>query len=172
MKRSPSGPLLALRNLDVWLPDAGGVERHVIKRVSLQLEGGRVVALVGESGSGKTLLGRSLIGLLPWTAKWRADELRLDGQALESASRAEWRTIRGRKAGLIFQEPMTSFNPSMRIGAQIAEAIRLHSRLTAAQIRRAACELLARVKVPDPEGALRRYPHEFSGGMRQRMMLA
>jgi peptide/nickel transport system ATP-binding protein len=165
-------PLLSLRNLDVHLPDVTGGERQVLKGISLQLDPGRVFALVGESGSGKTLLGRALIGLLPPAAKWRADELALDGQDLTRASGSEWRAVRGCKIGLIFQEPMTSLNPTMRIGAQIGEAMRLHTGLTEGQIRRAACELLARVRIPDPEAALLRFPHEFSGGMRQRIMLA
>ncbi len=165
-------PLLALRNLDVHLPDGAGGERQILKNVSLQLDPGRVFALVGESGSGKTLLGRTLIGLLPPAARWRADELALDGRDLTRASRGEWRAVRGCKVGLIFQEPMTSLNPSMRIGAQIGEAMRLHTTLTQGQIRHAAHELLARVRIPDPEAALLRFPHEFSGGMRQRIMLA
>jgi peptide/nickel transport system ATP-binding protein len=167
-----SEPLLTLRNLDVRLPDGAGGERQVIRNVSLQLEPGRVFALVGESGSGKTLLGRSLMGLLPPTARWRTDQLTLDGQDLTGASRREWRAVRGCKVGMIFQEPMSSLNPTMRIGAQIAEAMRLHSNLSEGQIGRAACELLARVRIPDPESALQRFPHQFSGGMRQRIMLA
>ena len=167
-----AAPLLTLRNLDVHLPDGAGGERQVLKNVSLQLDPGRVFALVGESGSGKTLLGRTLIGLLPPAAKWRADELALEGRDLTRASRGEWRAVRGCKVGLIFQEPMTSLNPSMRIGAQIGEAMRLHTTLTQDQIRHAARELLARVRIPDPEAALLRFPHEFSGGMRQRIMLA
>ena len=146
----PAEPLLTLRGLDVSLPGGAGGERQVIKGVSLQLHPGRVFALVGESGSGKTLLGRTLIGLLPPTARWRADELSLDGQDLARASRSQWRAVRGSKIGMIFQEPMTSLNPSMRVGAQIAEAMRLHSSLTDDQIRRASCELLARVRIPDP----------------------
>ena len=168
----PTEPLLTLRGLEVSLPDGAGGERQVIKGVSFQLKPGRVFALVGESGSGKTLLGRTLIGLLPPTARWRADELSLDGHDLTRASRSKWRAVRGSRIGMIFQEPMTSLNPSMKVGTQIAEAMRLHTSLTDDQIRRTSCELLARVRIPDPEAALQRFPHQFSGGMRQRIMLA
>ena len=172
MTQSPRSPLLTVRNLNVAFARAGHSPRQVIKDLSLTIERGRIFALVGESGSGKTLFGRSLLGLLPATARCEVEKLTLDGIDLANASPLAWRSVRGRKVGLIFQEPMVSLNPSLKIGAQIGEAMRLHTDLSAAEIARQACDLLRRVRVPDPEAALERYPHEFSGGIRQRVMLA
>lgn len=159
--------ILDLKNLDISFGD-----KHVVRNASLRLERGEVFALVGESGSGKTLLGRSLLGLLPSAATSAAENLSLDGEDLSNAPQSRWRKVRGSKVGLIFQEPMVSLNPSLTIGAQLAEAMKLHTGLSLSQIREMACELLAKVHVPDPAAALRRFPHQFSGGLRQRIMLA
>ena len=159
--------ILDLKNLNISFGD-----RHVVRNASLRLERGEVFALVGESGSGKTLLGRSLLGLLPPAATSAAERLVLDGDDLSKAPQSRWRSVRGSKVGLIFQEPMVSLNPSLPIGTQLAEAMRLHTKLSLPKIREMACELLAKVRVPDPAAALHRFPHQFSGGLRQRIMLA
>jgi len=159
--------ILDLKNLSISFGD-----RHVVRNASLRLERGEVFALVGESGSGKTLLGRSLLGLLPPAATSAAERLVLDGDDLSKAPQSRWRSVRGSKVGLIFQEPMVSLNPSLPIGTQLAEAMRLHTKLSLPKIREMACELLAKVRVPDPAAALHRFPHQFSGGLRQRIMLA
>ena len=134
---------------------------------------GRMTALVGESGSGKTLAARSILGLQPPGLLLSPDSrILFDGEDLTRASPAQMRAIRGARIGMIFQEPMVSLNPSMRIGEQLAEAMRLHTRLSARQIRAESLRMLERVQIRDPEACLSAWPHEFSGGMRQRIMIA
>jgi oligopeptide/dipeptide ABC transporter ATP-binding protein len=169
--------LLELRGLTVELPTQGGWVRPV-NEVSLRLERGASLGLVGESGSGKTMLSLALMGLLPMGARVggsaKFDSANHSGAAdLAALKEDEWTGIRGRKIAMVFQEPMTALNPVMRVGKQIAEAIRVHHRgLNSEKISLRVVEALSRASVPEPELRARQYPHELSGGLRQRVLIA
>ncbi|MBW8812834.1 MAG: ABC transporter ATP-binding protein [Caulobacterales bacterium] len=139
---------------------------------SLALDPGEFVALVGESGSGKTLAARTILGLLPPGVRRTAGQVLFEGRDVTNLAPGPLRALRGGAIGMVFQEPMASLNPAMTIGAQLDEGLRLHTALPAAARRAAAIEMLARVRITDPARRLASYPHEFSGGMRQRIMLA
>lgn len=161
-------PVLSVDDLEISFG-----ARPVVKGVSFQLAPGEIMALVGESGSGKSMLGRAIMGLLPGGGAVTRGRILFQNQEVTSqGSQEELRLMRGRQVGLIFQEPLSSLNPSMRIGEQMYEAMREHTDLTEAQIRERALEMLRQVKLRNPEALLKRYPHEFSGGMRQRIMIA
>jgi len=166
------GPLLRIDGLSVDFRTDDGVV-HAVTDVSLTVEAGEIVAVVGESGSGKTVTAMSVLRLLPRAADVSADAISFRGTDLRALSAAELRKIRGGPVGMIFQDPMTALNPVMTIGAQVAEAVVLHQ---ARQDKKAAwqraVELLRLVGVPDPAERVKQYPHEFSGGMRQRAMIA
>jgi oligopeptide/dipeptide ABC transporter ATP-binding protein len=163
--------LLQVRNLVVELGTAAGVVRPV-NGVSLAVKAGECVGLVGESGSGKTMLSLALMGLLPAKARV-SGEILLDGKDLAGLSEEEWRGVRGGEIAMIFQEPMTSLNPVLRIGAQIEEAIRAHdSRADSGSVRARMLEALRMAAVPEPEERARQFPHQLSGGLRQRAMIA
>jgi peptide/nickel transport system ATP-binding protein len=162
-----AAPLLSVEGLRV---EAGGIP--VVQDVSFRIAAGEMLALVGESGSGKTATGRAILGLLPPGLTRAAGAIRLGGEDLARVAPARLRELRGGAIGMVFQEPMVSLNPAMTIGAQLGEALALHSRLSPEAQRAACLAMLRRVQIADPEGCLRAYPHEFSGGMRQRIMLA
>src|SRR5688500_7131327 len=164
--------ILSIRGLTVSVAKGEGVRATVVDAVDLDVAPGEIVALVGESGSGKTMIGRSILRLLPPVARIDAGEVRFEGVDLVRAPEPELRRIRGARIGMVFQEPMVSLNPALRVGYQMAEALRLHGRLTAREIRGRSIAMLERVKIVDPERCLDCHPHEFSGGMRQRIMLA
>ncbi len=164
-------PLLQVRDLTVGFP-AGRDEVSVVDGVALEVRPGEILALVGESGSGKTMAARAMIGLLPPPLRVTGGAIRFKGRDLVGLEERQLRRLRGAEIGMIFQEPMVSLNPSLTIGRQMAEAMVLHTGLSRPEIRRASIEMLARVQIAEPERALARYPHEFSGGMRQRIMLA
>ena len=167
------GPdILSVENLCVDIRGAGGSRTRVVDGVSLTLGQGEIVALVGESGSGKTMIGRALLRLLPPVASVSGGALLFKGRDLLSLPASEMRGLRGRRIGMVFQEPMTSLNPSLKVGVQMAEALRLHAGLSRAEARRHGIAMLKRVKIADPERSFDAYPHQFSGGMRQRIMLA
>ncbi|MDR3537621.1 MAG: ABC transporter ATP-binding protein [Acetobacteraceae bacterium] len=162
--------LVEIENLRVQFPTATGMS-EAVRNVSLTL-GQEKLGIVGESGSGKSLTARSIMRLLPSNARITADRLQFDGIDLLTADEPALRRIRGRRAGLIMQDPKYSLNPVMTAGAQIAEAWRVHrggSRKVAAQ---AAIDLLAQVQIRDPARVAGSYPHELSGGMGQRVMIA
>ncbi|MBK0329761.1 ABC transporter ATP-binding protein [Rhodobacteraceae bacterium F11138] len=145
----------------------------VIHGADLTLHRGEIMALVGESGSGKSVLGRAILGLLPGGGRVSAGQIDFDGHDITAPDTPEeLRRLRGRRIGMIFQEPLTSLNPNMRIGEQMAEAMRQHTDLGPRQIRDRAIDMLRQVRLKDPEALLNRFPHEFSGGMRQRIMIA
>jgi oligopeptide/dipeptide ABC transporter ATP-binding protein len=168
--------LLDVRSLTVELPTPLGWVRPV-NQVSLKIAKGESLGLVGESGSGKTMLSLALMGLLPTGSRVSGEAFLNAGEAptknLAQLTDAEWRAVRGREAAMIFQEPMTSLNPVMRIGPQIAEAIRAHEpRITNAATQQRTIEALQHASVPEPQVRARQYPHQLSGGLRQRAMIA
>jgi peptide/nickel transport system ATP-binding protein len=163
--------LLEVKDFRTWFHTERGTVRAV-DGVSFSLERGRTLGVVGESGSGKTVLSRSLMGLLARTNIERSGEVIFEGQNLLDFDFDDMHTILGAKIAMIFQDPMTSLNPVMRIGRQLAEAPRLHQHLSKSEARALARDLLRSVHIPDPDRTLRRYPHELSGGMRQRVMIA
>ena len=168
---SAAPKLLDIRGLEVTFPIPG---REVVacQDVDLTINAGEIHAVVGESGSGKTMAARSILRLLPPPAIITGGSIQFEGRDLVGASEKEMQKIRGARIGMIFQEPLVSLNPALKIGYQMAETMRLHTDLSAEEIRQKAVEMLRAVKMPDPEGCLERYPHEFSGGMRQRIMIA
>ncbi|MDB5707207.1 MAG: peptide transporter ATP-binding protein [Sphingomonas bacterium] len=167
-----TGALLGITGLRIEAMEPDGTPRPLLLDFSLDIGAGEVVAIVGESGSAKTLATRAIVGLLPPGVRQTAGSILFDGQDLALVSAAGMRRIRGGEIGMVFQEPMTSLNPSMRIGRQLEEALRLHRHMTAGERRGAVLAMLERVRIADPERCLDAYPHEFSGGMRQRIMLA
>ncbi len=175
--RSDSQPLLRIRDLAVsFAPSSqgGGDERRVaVDGVSLSLHAGQMLAVVGESGSGKSVTALSVLGLLPQNqATVERGEIEFEGRDLLRISRRELLRVRGGQIAMIFQEPMTSLNPVYTIGEQIIEAIQLHQTRNTQQAQAIAIQSLERVGIRDPAQRLRAYPHQFSGGMRQRVMIA
>ena len=162
--------LVEIRNLRIAFDTPTGPQ-HAVRGVSLRL-GREKLGIVGESGSGKSLTARSLLRLLPGNARVQADRLAFDGIDVLAASERQMRSIRGRRAGLILQDPKYSLNPVMRVGRQVAEAWRLHKGGSARTARAAAVDLLAQVLIRDPARVADSYPHELSGGMGQRVMIA
>ncbi len=164
------GPLLDVDRLSVRFDtDEGPV--LAVRDVSFQVARGEIVALVGESGCGKSMTAMSILDLLPPGAR-RTGAIRLVGRDITRVSAAEMRSIRGRQISMIFQEPMTSLNPSFTIGFQIGEVLRRHEHLSRGAARARAIELLDLVRIPAPAQRVREYPHQLSGGMRQRVMIA
>jgi peptide/nickel transport system ATP-binding protein len=162
-------PLLDVRDLTLRVGRNGPV---VVSHVDFTVARGEIVGIVGESGSGKTLAARAVMGLVPQVVTQIAGSVRFEGEDIAAMSPKRLRALRGAKVGMVFQEPMTSLNPSMRIGEQLEEGLALHRRLDASERRALILDMLARVGLRDPQGALAAYPHQFSGGMRQRIMLA
>ncbi|MEU8473150.1 ABC transporter ATP-binding protein [Streptomyces sp. NPDC029006] len=146
---------------------------RAVDSVDLRLEAGETLAVVGESGSGKTVTALSLLGLNPPEPVCSTTgSLRLDGTDLGTLGDKEWRAVRGRRVAMVFQDPGSALNPLLTIGTQITDAVRAHERLTREQARRRAVEALEQARMPEPESRLRQYPHELSGGMRQRAAIA
>lgn len=163
--------LLAVEDLRVaYSTPAGDV--MAVNGVSFNVDDGEIVALVGESGCGKTTVGRSLIGLLPSGGRVVAGDIRFENKSVRALSRRELRSLRGAGIGVVFQDPLSAFDPLFPVGKQIAEAIRAHERIGSSAAHQRAVELLREVEIPDPGARARSYPHELSGGMRQRAMLA
>ncbi len=164
------GPLLQVEGLSVVLSTARGSLRAV-SEVSLSLAPGRALGIVGESGSGKTMLSRAILRLLPRNATV-SGTARLDGRDIYALQRRELQDLRGRELAVIFQDPMTSLNPVLSIGSQIVEGLREHLGLSREAAAARAVELLAAVGIPEPERRARQFPHQLSGGMRQRVAIA
>jgi peptide/nickel transport system ATP-binding protein len=162
--------MLAIENLRVAFPTRTGLALAV-RGVSLEV-GREKLGIVGESGSGKSTLGRAVLRLLPPSARITADRLTFEDVDLLRASKAQWRELRGGRIGMVLQDPKYSLNPVMRVGAQIAECLSDHQGLRGRRARRRVLELLADVRIRDPERVARAYPHELSGGMGQRVMIA
>ena len=166
-------PLLEVRDLRVSFPAPGGGRVCPVDGVGFALERGKTLALVGESGSGKSLTSLALLQLVPPPGRIDAGStVVLDGTDVLALSGEKLRDLRGRRIGMIFQDPMTSLNPVFTVGDQITEGIRAHERISRQEARARALALLQEVGIPDPEARLKAYPHQLSGGMRQRVMIA
>jgi oligopeptide/dipeptide ABC transporter ATP-binding protein len=166
-----TAPALRVRDLQVELKLHHGAV-HAVRGASFAVERGEALGVVGESGSGKTMALRSIVGLLPRVGEITGGAIELDGEDLVTASEARRRELRGSSVAMVFQEPMTALNPVMRVGEQIAEIPRQRLGRTRAQASDRALELMKLVGIPDPARRMRAYPHELSGGLRQRVMIA
>ncbi|MGA8031832.1 MAG: ABC transporter ATP-binding protein [Casimicrobiaceae bacterium] len=164
-------PLLEVRDLRVEFPTRSGT-LVAVEGVSFRIAPGEVLGVVGESGAGKSLTGAAIIGLLEPPGRISAGEIRLDGMRIDNLSQDAMRRIRGRRIGAIFQDPLTSLNPLYSIGRQLVETIRTHLDLGEAAARQRAIDLLREVGIPAAERRIDHYPHQFSGGMRQRVVIA
>jgi peptide/nickel transport system ATP-binding protein len=163
--------ILQVQDLTVQFPTRRGT-LTAVDSVSFSIAPGEVLGVVGESGAGKSMTGLAVIGLLEPPGRIAAGEVRLEGQRIDHLKHEEMRRIRGRKIGVIFQDPLTSLNPLYTIGQQLEETILTHLPLTGAQARQRALDLLREVGIPAPEARYGNYPHHFSGGMRQRVVIA
>ena len=164
-------PLLEVKSLCTsFLTDAGEV--RAVDHVSFSVEAGKLMGLVGESGSGKTATVLSVMRLLPETARITEGEILFEGQNLLALPEPQMRAIRGARIAMIFQEPMTSLNPVFTIGSQVGEAVRLHQHTKRRETHERVIEALRLVGIADPERRINDYPHQLSGGMRQRVMIA
>ncbi|MFG1283023.1 ABC transporter ATP-binding protein [Xanthobacter autotrophicus] len=161
------GALLDVRGLTIAFPRA-----MPVRGLSLTVEPGETVALVGESGSGKSLTALALLRLLPERARIAAGEIHFAGRDLARLPDRDLRSVRGRDIAMVFQEPMTSLNPVLSVGQQIIEVVRLHQGISRRAARARAVELLDLVRIPEPHRRVDEFPHELSGGMRQRVMIA
>ena len=163
--------LLSVRDLRTYFYQDKSVTRAV-DGVSFEIRRGQTVCLVGESGCGKSLTALSIMGLVPFPGKVVSGEILFHGEDLLKKDEAEMRRCRGRQIGMIFQEPMTSLNPVLKIGYQISEVYRVHAHLSREEAREKSIEMLRMVNIPEPEQRYNEYPHQLSGGMRQRVMIA
>jgi peptide/nickel transport system ATP-binding protein len=164
-------PLLEVRNLRVEFPTRQGT-LCAVDDLSFEIAPGELLGVVGESGAGKSLTGMAIIGLLEPPGRIAAGEIRLEGERIDNLPAEAMRRIRGKRIGAIFQDPLTSLNPLFTIGEQLVETIDTHLQTGRNAARRRAIDLLAEVGMPAPELRLEQYPHQFSGGMRQRVVIA
>jgi oligopeptide transport system ATP-binding protein len=164
-------PILEVENLQTSFYGRGG-EVKVLDGISFTVHEGEIVALVGESGSGKSVTSLSIMGLLPNNGKVKGGSIRFMGEDLLKKSEREMQKVRGGQLSMIFQDPMTSLNPVLTVGEQLMETLRWHMGMDNVKARARAAELLGLVGIPNPADRLNQYPHEFSGGMRQRVMIA
>ncbi|TQV81858.1 ABC transporter ATP-binding protein [Denitrobaculum tricleocarpae] len=169
-RADPVKPVLAVQNLSIGFK---GINSNLVDGVSFSVAPGETLCLVGESGCGKSITALSLMGLLPSPpAEITSGRAAFDGKDLLSLPKSEISEIRGDRIAMVFQEPMTSLNPVYTVGEQISEAVRRHRKVTKAEALDRALEMLKRVRIPAPEKRLKEYPHQLSGGMRQRVMIA
>ncbi|MBI3451275.1 MAG: ABC transporter ATP-binding protein [Rhodospirillales bacterium] len=166
-----TAPVLSVRGLRLDFVTRRGV-LTALDNVSFDIAKGEVLGLVGESGAGKSVTGAAIIGLIEPPGRIAGGEVRLSGERIDNLAPDALRRIRGRRIGVIFQDPLTSLNPLFRIGDQLVETIQIHTPLTQAQARQRAVDLLTEVGIPAAEKRVDAYPHEFSGGMRQRVVIA
>ncbi|MCX8995895.1 ABC transporter ATP-binding protein [Rhizobiaceae bacterium BDR2-2] len=163
-------PLVQVDRLNLHV--RGDSHLHIVRDVSFKIAPGEIVGIVGESGSGKTMVARSLMSLQPPAIELTGGDILFRGQSIPGMPAKQLRRLRGAEIGMVFQEPMTSLNPSMTIGRQLDEPLKLHSRATTQERHARIVDILRRVGIQEPEAALSAFPHQFSGGMRQRIMLA
>ena len=164
-------PVLEVRNLRVEFPNRRG-NLVAVNDVSFTVNEGEVLGVVGESGAGKSMTGSAVIGLLEPPGRIAGGEVLLDGERIDNLSPEAMRRIRGKRIGMVFQDPLTSLNPLYTVGRQLTETIQTHQNVSDAQARKQAIDLLAEVGIPAPEKRIDQYPHQFSGGMRQRVVIA
>ena len=164
-------PLLQVQNLRVEFPGRHG-SLLALDDISFDIAPGEILGVVGESGAGKSLTGAAIIGLLEPPGRIAGGQILLDGQRIDNLDADQMRRIRGRQIGAVFQDPLTSLNPLYTVGRQLVETILTHLPMTAAQARDRAIDLLRQTGIPAPEARIDQYPHQFSGGMRQRVVIA
>jgi peptide/nickel transport system ATP-binding protein len=165
-----NAPILSIRSLSA-VSELGNAE-PILRNVSLDLKAGETLGIVGESGAGKSTIAKALLGVLPRTVRITGGEILFEGRDLRTLPRLETRAIFGDAIALVPQDPMTALNPGRRIEAQLTDGLRLRRGMNAREARTRALELLAEVRIRDPERVLRAYPHQLSGGMRQRVLIA
>lgn len=163
--------MLRVNNLSISFSDRGVLE-EAVKNVTFSMEQGEILGIVGESGSGKTLTALTIAGLIKSNASLDGGEVLLEGTDLLQLSKKEWREYQGNQISMIFQEPMTALNPTMKIGRQVEEALLLHTKIAKTERKKLALEALEDVELENVEALYHKYPHELSGGMRQRVMIA
>lgn len=166
-----TSPILSVRDLVVTFPTRRGT-LTALDGVSFDIMPGEILGVVGESGAGKSMTGSAIIGLIEPPGRISGGSIRLKGERIDNLSQEQMRKIRGRKIGMVFQDPLTSLNPLYRVGHQLVETIMTHTTLTETQARNRALDLLKEVGIPAAEKRLDAYPHQFSGGMRQRVVIA
>ncbi|HEV2554020.1 MAG TPA: ABC transporter ATP-binding protein [Bosea sp. (in: a-proteobacteria)] len=171
MPSEDTAPILSVRDLTVEFVTRRGTLR-ALDRISFDVARGEVLGVVGESGAGKSVTGSAIIGLIDPPGRIAGGEVRLAGERIDNLPPEAMRKVRGKRIGMIFQDPLTSLNPLYRISEQLIETIRVHTDLDAGQARARAIALLDEVGIPAPEKRIDSYPHEFSGGMRQRVVIA
>jgi peptide/nickel transport system ATP-binding protein len=164
-------PVLSVRDLRVEFVTRRGI-LNAIDGVSFEIAKGEVLGVVGESGAGKSVTGSAVIGLIDPPGRIAGGEILLSGMRIDDLPQEEMRKVRGKRIGMIFQDPLTSLNPLYRVGEQLIETIRTHTGMSATAARKRAIDLLAEVGIPAPDRRIDGYPHEFSGGMRQRVVIA
>ena len=164
-------PVLSVRDLVVEIPTRHGVLKPV-DRVSYDLAPGEILGVVGESGAGKSMTGNAVIGLLDRPAHIAGGEIHLKGRRIDNLSPKDMRRVRGKEIGMVFQDPLTSLNPLLPVGDQLTETIQTHLQVTASEARARALKALEEVGIPAASERMGSYPHEFSGGMRQRVVIA
>ncbi|KQL21410.1 ABC transporter ATP-binding protein [Cytobacillus solani] len=164
--------VLEVEELKVGIKDEDGGKIAIVNGINFHLHKGETLGIVGESGCGKSMTSLSLMGLLPAGVERHGGDIRLGNLNFNSFNKKDWRQIRGKKIAMIFQEPMSSLNPVYTVGAQINEMILNHERVSKKEARNRALEMLKLVGIPRPEQVLNEYPHQLSGGMRQRVMIA
>lgn len=164
-------PVLSVRDLRVEFVTRRGILK-AIDGISFDIGKGEVLGVVGESGAGKSVTGSAVIGLIDPPGRIAGGEVLLSGMRIDNLPPEEMRRVRGKRIGMIFQDPLTSLNPLYRVSEQLVETIRTHTNLSASAARKRAIDLLAEVGIPAPERRIDSYPHEFSGGMRQRVVIA
>ena len=166
-----SQPLLQVRNLRVEFPNRHGT-LLALDDISFDIAPGEILGVVGESGAGKSLTGAAIIGLLEPPGRVAGGQILLDGRRIDKLDADQMRQVRGRQIGAVFQDPLTSLNPLYTVGRQLIETIQTHLPLDARQARERAIDLLRQTGIPAPEARIAQYPHQFSGGMRQRVVIA
>jgi peptide/nickel transport system ATP-binding protein len=171
MSTMQPGPVLSVKDLVVEFPTRRGILR-ALDGVSFDVGPGEILGVVGESGAGKSITGSAIIGLLEPPGRIASGEIRLKGERIDNLPADRLNRIRGKRIGMVFQDPLTSLNPLFTVGQQLAETIQHHLRLGERESRQRAIDLLAEVGIPAPEARIDAYPHQFSGGMRQRVVIA
>ena len=164
-------PIISAKDVEITF-SLRGKKLNAIRKCSLDLYDGETLAIVGESGSGKSVFTKTFVGMLDVNGKITGGSIMYEGRDMTKFTEKDWLGVRGKKIAMVMQDPMTSLNPLKKIGKQIQESIEHHQGLKGAEAKKAAIEMLAKVGIPDPERRYEQYPHEFSGGMRQRVVIA